>query len=361
MQKAKHTNWDTLLHEINHETGFINLSESNRVIFQALGTIAIDNSNMQFSYENVRLASYILVQDEKIVCKSIKVLRQNTKNCGLSKRITLEINGINCLPSNCKAVFICPTCDEEYIVDLIPARCLSRKTSLCKKCQKKILHKTPSYNKNYENAMIAKYGCTRPIQHADILNKMKNTMLSKHGVPYAMQSDIVKQKHADNMERKYGIRNWFQNKNPRTEGWISTSNISLIEKKFVDDLIAALYTIDIKIYSYKTRQYVRNCEGIIIMPDVYIPQAKLIIEFYGDYWHANPKIYKDISKLFLGCTAAEVHNNDAIRIKTLLDNLEEGHICEVIWESDYKKQPNNVIEKCVKLIIERINNANTKT
>ena len=72
---------------------------------------------------------------------------------------------------------------------------------------------------------------------------------------------------------------------------------------------------------------------------------KKIIEFNGDYWHMNPKIYKanDINKT-KKLTAQEVWDFD----KRKMDCAEEhGYKVLYIWESEYNESRSAVIKKCM--------------
>ena len=73
---------------------------------------------------------------------------------------------------------------------------------------------------------------------------------------------------------------------------------------------------------------------------------KKIIEFYGDFWHANPMIYKS-NEMLAGYMEAprsvqEIWNNDKKRVDTL---RAMGYNVLEIWESDWKKFKNQSINK----------------
>jgi len=73
-------------------------------------------------------------------------------------------------------------------------------------------------------------------------------------------------------------------------------------------------------------------------------KRKKIIEYNGDYWHCNPKIYnKDYYNERLGVTAEVIWRKDFYKIQRA---KELGYEVLVIWESDYKKDKELVIRKC---------------
>lgn len=79
--------------------------------------------------------------------------------------------------------------------------------------------------------------------------------------------------------------------------------------------------------------------------DLTCENTKKIIEFNGDYWHANPKAYAPLrisgrNKM----TAQQIWDADAVKIKLAED---AGYQVKVVWESEYKKNPKKIIEECV--------------
>ena len=79
--------------------------------------------------------------------------------------------------------------------------------------------------------------------------------------------------------------------------------------------------------------------------DVYIPSLNLIIEYFGDYWHCNPKKYEsDFFNKKKGKFAWELWDYDKKKIDLIKSY---GYNLEVVWEGDLKL--NN---KLIELIIE---------
>jgi len=69
-----------------------------------------------------------------------------------------------------------------------------------------------------------------------------------------------------------------------------------------------------------------------------------VIEFNGDYWHANPNIYKSDS-IIRGKTANQIHERDKLKKQTAI-NL--GLRYMTVWESDYKQNKQQTINEVIK-------------
>lgn len=82
---------------------------------------------------------------------------------------------------------------------------------------------------------------------------------------------------------------------------------------------------------------------------------KKIIEYHGDRYHANPKIYKENDYPHPyhsnnGLTAADIWNKDNIKLKEA--NI-RGYEVLVIWDSEYKKDKEKVIQNCINFLLNK--------
>lgn len=75
-----------------------------------------------------------------------------------------------------------------------------------------------------------------------------------------------------------------------------------------------------------------------------------IIEYNGDLWHANPKIFKELdvpnfpkNKL----TAKQLWDKDNKKIQIAMNN---GFSVFVVWESDYKNNKNRILQECLNFL-----------
>ena len=80
-------------------------------------------------------------------------------------------------------------------------------------------------------------------------------------------------------------------------------------------------------------------------------KTKRIIEFNGDIYHANPNIFESNdtpwNKLLL---ASQIWDFDKKR-KIFIESF--GYKTLVIWESEYRKYPEQILQKCIEYINEK--------
>jgi hypothetical protein len=81
-----------------------------------------------------------------------------------------------------------------------------------------------------------------------------------------------------------------------------------------------------------------------LIPDVLIKDFNFVIEYYGDYWHANPNKYKADDIVHHNKTAKEIWDRDSFRLDLLKTN---GYTVHVVWQSDYKKNKECILEKLI--------------
>lgn len=73
-----------------------------------------------------------------------------------------------------------------------------------------------------------------------------------------------------------------------------------------------------------------------------------IIEFNGDYWHANPEIYnEDFFNKSLKMYAKEMWDKDLEKKKCAES---AGYKILYIWENDYRKNPDEQLKKCINFL-----------
>ena len=73
-----------------------------------------------------------------------------------------------------------------------------------------------------------------------------------------------------------------------------------------------------------------------------------LIEFNGDYWHANPKLYDGNSFIKQkNKKAHEIWEYDKIKIETA---KQQGFSVLTIWESDFRENKEETLQKCIEFL-----------
>jgi len=84
--------------------------------------------------------------------------------------------------------------------------------------------------------------------------------------------------------------------------------------------------------------------------DFVLLDKKRVLEFNGDKFHANPKLYEknDIPLKFINKTSQKIWEDDKKKLNKAKNN---GFKIKIIWESDYLNDKNKTILDCVKFLI----------
>jgi G:T-mismatch repair DNA endonuclease (very short patch repair protein) len=274
------------------------------------------------------------------------------KIVGLSKPIILKVlNKHNLVRKRdrCSALDIKKEGEKYYV------------TRKCPKCNKEI--KTTSKDKviacrNYFNAIKGSNNCVKCMSESFIgkgnhffgknhtkesLDKMSK---SKKGQNSGDKNHMKQEKYRQ-MSRDIMRSNWDngildrkviseQMKQTQRSGKIKSVITSKREKEIVKEIKQLGYK---PIHSYRVDSKI--C-------DVYIPSLNLIIEYFGDYWHCNPKKYEsDFFNKKKGKFAWELWDYDKKKIDLIKSY---GYNLEVVWEGDLKldnKLINIILQKYV--------------
>ena len=79
-------------------------------------------------------------------------------------------------------------------------------------------------------------------------------------------------------------------------------------------------------------------------PDEINHVLKIIVELYGEFYHCNPKKYKDpdIFMKGIGRTVGEQWARDRKRLGVF---YKHGYTVVIVWENDFRKNPQNEIRR----------------
>lgn len=93
-------------------------------------------------------------------------------------------------------------------------------------------------------------------------------------------------------------------------------------------------------------QTLRTDDGMWLFPDILIKDKKVVVEFYGDYWHGNPRTYKS-TDLVKGQLIGEIWKKDRLRV-SILKKL--GYKTLVVWQYDFKNNKGRTLERIQNVI-----------
>ena len=183
---------------------------------------------------------------------------------------------------------------------------------------KEQLNTQVSKNKHLETNM-ERYGCKVPSQTDEVKDKVKNTIRKRYGVDNCSQIDGIQEKNKRIKIEKYG----------------TLKLCPLIIKPKTEELFEN-YLKELNIEYEKQFTVKKDNKYNRYEADFYIQNKNLIVEIYGNYWHANPKYYKDndFIYLFSGKTPAK----EVRRMNEERENFykEKGFNILVIWEDSLK-------------------------
>lgn len=87
--------------------------------------------------------------------------------------------------------------------------------------------------------------------------------------------------------------------------------------------------------------------------DFFLKERGKVIEFYGDYWHANPNKYQPESVLEFPkqeCKIAEdIWKSDSERIDIVLRHPDIKDV-KIIWEMEYNNDKNKILQECIQYL-----------
>lgn len=208
----------------------------------------------------------------------------------------------------------------------------SRETRICLKCNKeytvykKSKHTTCSiecslsYEENNKKringrfiSIQKKYGVSNIMELPEYKQKISDTKLLKYG--NSKYNNIEKGIHT--LQEKYGVSNaYLLNRSNGTRITKGQQKIYDILKDKYPDALLEYQVLELKISA-----------------DIYIPSKNLILEYYGDYWHCNPKFYtsefynKSLKKLAVDIWKKDLDRETKIR--------ELGYNFKIIWEDEF--------------------------
>lgn len=194
-----------------------------------------------------------------------------------------------------------------------------------------------------------------------VITGRKNTFYEKYGVFSASEIDFVKTKKIDSAMKKYGVTNVFQAEEIKRKSRdtclqkYGTPNPGILSvscgrtSRHHQKVERILDNLNIKYRSEVTKEFLKFNNDLgreyCPIPDIVLVDYPIIIECFGDLWHAHPDKYRDddtIIKYTGPESAKSIREFDSIRNK----HLESfGFQVIIIWEQDFKTSEKHVINK----------------
>lgn len=234
----------------------------------------------------------------------------------------------------------------------------------CKKCGKPIINKSKTGYCNHHRDRTGKnnpfYGKKHSKESLEKSKKNRSAASKKLWQDPVYRQKIISgvskpRRESFGKEQSIRVKQWYQdNSNQRDirsqtmkESWeqgkiepnINSINESKLEQELREEFIILLPDRNVRKTTIRIMKK-------WFYPDIRIDK-KIIIEFYGNYWHANSRIYKENNIVHHGYTAKEIWDNDKQRIRILEDN---GFKVFIVWEDEYKDNKKEVIKNLINKI-----------
>lgn len=111
------------------------------------------------------------------------------------------------------------------------------------------------------------------------------------------------------------------------------------------------------IYQPKTEEFSIYQKNRSFFYDFCIPELKFIVEFNGDVFHGNPQLFNESDRpnpFDRTLTAKQMWSNDKEKIDLARS---KGFEVMVIWERDYRNNPEIIVNDIIKTISEKLKNS----
>jgi G:T-mismatch repair DNA endonuclease (very short patch repair protein) len=325
LSQLDYTSWETARKTLNIHHGFFEatdkVKEINKVLTYNIKASEASFVNMHFSVRN---------STEKTLISTFKMF---VKTASKKARLFFSINDIEYTAGAINFFFNCKFCSKTMKIEGNPKRGVSDYFDcyLCKNCKNSIIHKCEDYKLKFKKVMKVKYGVetSTPFKIPQVRKQITDTMVKRYGVPYSGLSASLLRK------------TWSK--------WKNKAVASAFEMS-VSDFVKTISTHEV---FTAENPHIIEIDKKTFIPDIAIPELKLIFECFGDYWHGNPNLFNEDQIIASGkFTRKECNEKDQKRIKTIEDKT--GFVTKVIWENSWKTKRAQVEKEIREAINERI-------
>lgn len=238
--------------------------------------------------------------------------------------------------------------------------------------------------------MIKKYGITEGTERWNSYCKKQSDSNKfeykheKHGMTYEEYDEYNKSRAVtlDNMIKRYGVQDGLFHWNQYVERQRYTCTLEYFIEKYGDTIGTEKYNdfvekrntsnrlfgpsaISLEMFDKLIKNYKNNIvyydeneysvhtnKLCLYHVDYYDETLNIVIEFYGDFFHLNPKIYDADFIQFKHHEKAILAKNRWQHDKERIDDIQQTLNCKVIivWESTYKNDKKGTINSLIQMI-----------
>jgi hypothetical protein len=223
----------------------------------------------------------------------------------------------------------------------------------------------------YQNVLLdEKHNLIKQLQEKTEATRDKNQShitrieyYTKRGYTLEQAKDLLRDHQTTfNLEKcieRYGNEMGLQKWENRQKQWLSTMENKSPEEKAIINQKRMVHSGRISRAEREIFEKLRDNNLLVKKQHKIVAEDKIhyfyydivlenrIIEYNGNYWHANPQIYGPHDVIRGGEKAEEIWAYDKIKIQTAINN---GYELLILWESDYKKYPKESINKCINFL-----------
>jgi len=222
------------------------------------------------------------------------------------------------------------------------------KFGYCNGCRDRSGDKNPFYGKSHERGMIEKT--------KKKLSKISKELWKNEDYRNKIIEGVSKpRREGFKKEQSERVKRWYQNnpgqrsirsinmKKSWMDGKIEPNVNSVNESRLERELRREIKRL---LPGRKVQKKTIKIDGRWFYPDIIIDNC-VIVEFYGNYWHANPRMYEADDIVARDLKARDVWDNDKERVSILKNN---GFKVFIVWQCEYENNEKLVIQKIIKCL-----------
>lgn len=296
------------------------------------------------------LSHYILLLKGGAIIQ--KFCRENQKIIEKVKQQTLFlpssaglIQRAFCIQNNITSIPVCSLCKKT-------TKWSTTHRNFRMHCSPYCYSKDINVTKRRRKTNLLKYGVDNPYKLKTIQEKQKQTNLLKYGVTCSVQRHLSTENIKKLLNKEWLCEQHHCKKRSisdiSSELGITVAGLCYRFKKFKININyitgfsfkCSQWLDEIILKQNIFIQHIHNSSGEFVIPntkmrvDGYCQQTNTIYEFYGDYFHGNPKIYDEMFMTFFHKTAGELYKQ-TLKRENIIKSL--GYNLVTIWESKWKE------------------------